>query len=79
MLMKQLRKKEGRSILEEEPEVSFFSVPQCKFHFPQRGGWKLPRTVPGGMRASGEVHMGARDVNNYEAMGLPPGSGPVVC
>lgn len=60
----------------------FLSVPPCKFHFPQRGWWKLPhRTVPGSMRGGGEVHKGAREVHTHEAMGLPlsPGSVPVVC
>lgn len=80
-LMRQLWKKEGRSVLKEEPAVNSSLVPTVSSTFPKENGGKPLRTVPGGIRASGELHTGAREVNNYEAVGLlpSPGSVPVVC
>lgn len=57
--MKQLWKKEGRSVLKEEPEVNSLLFPNVSFTFPKENGGKSLRTVPGGTRACGEVHMGA--------------------
>lgn len=73
-------KKEAAFSRRSQKSTSFL-FPNVSFTFPKEVGGNSLRTVPGGMRASGEVHMGAREVNNYEAMGLPPspGSVPVVC
>lgn len=52
---------EEGSILKEEPQVHTFSRPNVSFTFPEEDGGKSLRTVPGGVRTSGEVHMAARE------------------
>lgn len=55
---------EEGSILKEGPGVNSFLFPNISFTFPKEEEGNSLRTMPGGLRANGGVHMGTQDVNN---------------